>query len=53
MKKIISNKLVKYGKALCAIAVAVSSVAPLCCRGAWHQPKEPDNFESFLQKKHN
>lgn len=51
MKSRIKKMLVKYGKAVCAVAVSLASVSSLCCRGHWYQPKEPDGLKEFANNR--
>lgn len=48
MKKIVQF-ILKNGGRLCAFAVGVASIAPLCCRGNWYQPEEPEGLETFMK----
>lgn len=48
MKGLITKILLSKGAKLCAVAVTLASVAPLCCRGNWYQPNEPDGLEDFF-----
>ncbi|MBQ9199040.1 MAG: cyclic lactone autoinducer peptide [Lachnospiraceae bacterium] len=49
MKSTFEKIVIKYGARLCALAVSVATIAPLCCRGQWYQPKEPDNLDVILK----
>lgn len=50
MKKIFRRFILQYGKQICALAVAVSSIAPNCCRGHWYQPEEPEGLAKFFEE---
>ena len=47
LKKFITKVLINNGTRLCALAVVMASISPMC-RGNWYQPKEPDGLEEFL-----
>ncbi len=51
MKKKVKAFIQKYGRQLPAIALAVASVAALCCRGDWYQPEEPEGLSEFAKRK--
>lgn len=53
LKKIITKVLINNGTRLCALAVVMASISPMCCRGNWYQPKEPDGLEEFLGRSKN
>lgn len=53
LKKFITKVLINNGTRLCALAVIMASISPMCCRGNWYQPKEPDGLEEFLGKPKN
>lgn len=47
----ISKMVTDIGTVLCSLAVVCAQIAPLCCRGIWYQPEEPDNFRYFLKER--
>ena len=53
LKKFITKVLINSGTRLCALSVVMASITPMCCRGSWYQPEEPDGLEEFLGKSKN
>lgn len=51
MKERLKQVILKHAHKICAIAVSVASIAPVCCRGNWYQPDEPDGIKEFVGKK--
>lgn len=49
MKKFMEKLVVKYSSRICGVATLVAAMVPLCCRGQWYQPEEPDD----IKKTHN
>lgn len=48
MREILARAFTSQGRKICAIVVSLASIAPLCCRASWYQPKEPKGLEEFL-----
>ena len=44
MSKLLKRVVVRYGARICAIAAMVATISPVCCRGQWYQPEEPDGI---------
>ncbi len=47
MKKFMEKLVVKYSSRICGAAAIVAAMTPLCCRGHWYQPKEPDDIKKL------
>lgn len=48
MRKLANKFIAKYGLRISALAVAIASISPMCCRGEWYQPKEPENLHKIF-----
>lgn len=47
MKKFMEKMVVKYSSRICGAVAIVAAMTPLCCRGHWYQPKEPDDIKKL------
>lgn len=47
MKKFMEKLVVKYSSRICGAVAIVAAMTPLCCRGHWYQPKEPDDIKKL------
>lgn len=48
MKKTFSDIVVKYGTAICALAVMVAPVAARSCKLLWYESEQPDGLNKFV-----
>ena len=48
MKKTFSDIVVKYGTAICALAVMVAPVAARSCKLLWYESEQPDGLDKFV-----
>ena len=48
MRKKLSGFLSRKGARLCAFVLTIASISPVCCRGFWYQPEEPEGFADFV-----
>lgn len=51
MKQRLKQVILKHASKMCAMVVSIASIAPVCCRGIWYQPDEPDGIEEFIGKR--
>ncbi len=51
MKKFMEKLVVKYSSRICGVATLVAAMVPLCCRGQWYQPEEPDGIRKLTMDK--
>ncbi len=40
--------LLKIARKICKIAITIAAVAPMCCRGNFYEPDEPEGLDDFL-----
>ena len=50
MSKLLKRVVVRYGARICAIAAMVATISPVCCRGQWYQPEEPDGISEIKRE---
>ena len=50
MLKLLQKFVVAHGLKIGAMAVAIASVAPKCCRCEWYEEKEPKNLQKLLNQ---
>ena len=53
MKKTFSDIVVKYGTAICALAVMVAPVAARSCKLLWYESEQPDGLDKFVAELKN
>lgn len=51
MKRKIQKIIQRYGKQICAMAMTAGTLSVSYCRTLFYEPKQPDNFQDFLEKR--